>query len=177
LITCGCLGVPEQAKVGSGAAIVGPQEFPTKPATSGEDAMPIYKAPVEDVSFLFNDVFQIDRYNNLPGFADASADVREAILDEAANLFGSFETIETKLADLRSTLASSYAASYQDQVDPHYIGDTTIVPGVSVVFSYENYGTWPYLNFPYGKLRSACRAAFGIGEDGQAQFTIALPFP
>src|SRR6188768_3170593 len=48
--------------------------------------MPIYKAPVEDVSFLLNDVFQIDRYNNLPGFADASADVREAILDEAAKL-------------------------------------------------------------------------------------------
>ncbi len=46
--------------------------------------MPIYKAPVEDVSFLLNDVFQIDRYNNLPGFSDASADVREAILGEAA---------------------------------------------------------------------------------------------
>jgi acyl-CoA dehydrogenase len=48
--------------------------------------MPIYKAPVEDVNFLFNDVFQIDRYDNLPGFSDASADVREAILSEAAKL-------------------------------------------------------------------------------------------
>ncbi|WP_024510116.1 acyl-CoA dehydrogenase C-terminal domain-containing protein [Bradyrhizobium sp. ARR65] len=48
--------------------------------------MPIYKAPVEDVSFLLNDVFQIDRYDNLPGFSDASADVREAILSEAAKL-------------------------------------------------------------------------------------------
>jgi hypothetical protein len=48
--------------------------------------MPIYKAPVEDVSFLFNDVFQIDRYDNLAGFSDASADVREAILDGAAKL-------------------------------------------------------------------------------------------
>src|SRR5712691_12138812 len=48
--------------------------------------MPIYKAPVEDVQFLFNDVFQIDRYDNLPGFTDASADVREAILGEAAKL-------------------------------------------------------------------------------------------
>ena len=46
--------------------------------------MPIYKAPVEDVQFLLNDVFQIDRYDNLPGFSDASADVREAILGEAA---------------------------------------------------------------------------------------------
>jgi acyl-CoA dehydrogenase len=48
--------------------------------------MPIYKAPVDDVQFLFNDVFQIDRYDNLPGFSDASADVREAILSEAAKL-------------------------------------------------------------------------------------------
>ena len=47
--------------------------------------MPIYKAPVEDVTFLLNDVFQIDRYDNLPGFTDASADVREAIIGEAAN--------------------------------------------------------------------------------------------
>jgi len=48
--------------------------------------MPIYKAPLEDVGFLLNDVFQFDRYNNLPGFSDASADVREAILSEAAKL-------------------------------------------------------------------------------------------
>jgi acyl-CoA dehydrogenase len=46
--------------------------------------MPTYKAPVEDMSFLLNDVFQIDRYSNLPGFSDASADVRAAILGEAA---------------------------------------------------------------------------------------------
>ena len=48
--------------------------------------MPSYKAPLEDVGFLLNDVFQFDNYNNLPGFADASPDVREAILDEAAKL-------------------------------------------------------------------------------------------
>jgi alkylation response protein AidB-like acyl-CoA dehydrogenase len=41
---------------------------------------------VEDVLFLLRDVFQIDRYNNLPGFADATPDVVEAILGEAAKL-------------------------------------------------------------------------------------------
>ena len=46
--------------------------------------MPTYKAPVEDVQFLLNDVFHIERYGNLPGFADASPDVVEAILGEAA---------------------------------------------------------------------------------------------
>jgi acyl-CoA dehydrogenase len=46
--------------------------------------VPIYKAPVEDVLFLLDDVLHIGRYDNLPGFADASSDVREAILREAA---------------------------------------------------------------------------------------------
>jgi 3-(methylsulfanyl)propanoyl-CoA dehydrogenase len=45
--------------------------------------MPVYKAPVEDVLFLLNDVFHIERFANLPGFADASPDVVEAILREA----------------------------------------------------------------------------------------------
>jgi acyl-CoA dehydrogenase len=46
--------------------------------------MPSYKAPVGDVMFLLSDVFHIDRYNNLPGFADATPDLLEAVLDEAA---------------------------------------------------------------------------------------------
>ncbi|MCB8822750.1 acyl-CoA dehydrogenase C-terminal domain-containing protein [Microvirga rosea] len=48
--------------------------------------MPVYKAPVEDVMFLLNDVFPIERYNNLPGFADATPDTVEAILAEGAKL-------------------------------------------------------------------------------------------
>jgi acyl-CoA dehydrogenase len=46
--------------------------------------MPTYKAPVDDVMFLLNDVFHLERYNNLPGFADASSDTVAAILGEAA---------------------------------------------------------------------------------------------
>ena len=48
--------------------------------------MPIYKAPVEDTLFLLNDVFQMEKYGNLPGFSDASPDVVEAVLGEAAKL-------------------------------------------------------------------------------------------
>jgi len=46
--------------------------------------MPTYKAPVDDALFLLNDVFHLDRYGNLPGFADASPDIVEAVLREAA---------------------------------------------------------------------------------------------
>jgi acyl-CoA dehydrogenase len=48
--------------------------------------MPTYKAPVEEVLFLLRDVFPIERHNNLPGFAEATIDVVEAILLEAAKL-------------------------------------------------------------------------------------------
>jgi len=48
--------------------------------------VPVYKAPVDDVMFLLNDVFQISRYNNLPGFADATPDLIAAVLGEAAKL-------------------------------------------------------------------------------------------
>ncbi len=44
--------------------------------------MPTYRAPVDEVMFLLSDVFHIDRYNNLPGFADATPDLLEAILAE-----------------------------------------------------------------------------------------------
>jgi len=46
--------------------------------------VPVYKAPVEEMTFLLRDVFGIDRYNNLPGFADATPDLIEAVLAEAA---------------------------------------------------------------------------------------------
>ncbi|PQA71639.1 acyl-CoA dehydrogenase C-terminal domain-containing protein [Brucella oryzae] len=48
--------------------------------------MPSYRAPVEDTNFVLNDVLNYQRYNNLPGFADASPDVVEAILSEGAKL-------------------------------------------------------------------------------------------
>ena len=48
--------------------------------------MPTYKAPVADTLFVLNDVLGYERYQNLPGFSDATPDVLEAILDEAAKV-------------------------------------------------------------------------------------------
>ena len=46
--------------------------------------MPTYKAPVDDVLFLLNDVFHLERFANLAGFADASPDAVAAILEQAS---------------------------------------------------------------------------------------------
>ena len=48
--------------------------------------MPIYKAPTTDTLFILNDVLGLERYGNLPGFADASPDMIEAIVGEAAKV-------------------------------------------------------------------------------------------
>ncbi len=48
--------------------------------------MTAYEAPLKDMQFVLNDVLQISKYANLPGFADASEDMIAAILEEGGKL-------------------------------------------------------------------------------------------
>ena len=43
-----------------------------------------YKSPVRDFTFILNEVLEIDRYTNQPGFQDVSSDLIGQILEEGA---------------------------------------------------------------------------------------------
>jgi hypothetical protein len=93
--------------------------------------MPTYKAPVEDALFLLNDVLHFDRYGNLPGFADASPDVVEAVLREAAkfseevltplNRTGDIEGC-TRHPDASVTTPTGFKDAYKQVADGGWIG-------------------------------------------------------
>jgi acyl-CoA dehydrogenase len=93
--------------------------------------MPTYKAPVDDALFLLNDVFHLDRYGNLPGFADASPDLVEAVLREAAkfseevlaplNRIGDKEGC-TRHADGSVTTPDGFKDAYKQIVEGGWIG-------------------------------------------------------
>jgi alkylation response protein AidB-like acyl-CoA dehydrogenase len=63
--------------------------------------MPVYKAPVDEMTFLLADVFHLDRYNNLPGFADATPDVVEAVFAEAAKFSEAVLSPLNRVGDLQ----------------------------------------------------------------------------
>ncbi|MGB2657293.1 MAG: acyl-CoA dehydrogenase C-terminal domain-containing protein [Pseudolabrys sp.] len=93
--------------------------------------MPIYKAPVDDALFLLNDVFHIEHYGNLPGFSDASPDVVEAVLREAAkfseevltplNRVGDKEGCK-RAADGSVTTPKGFKGAYKQIVEGGWIG-------------------------------------------------------
>jgi len=93
--------------------------------------MPTYKAPVDDTLFLLNDVFHMERYGNISGFADASPDVVEAILSEAAkfaeevvtplNRVGDAEGC-TRHSDGKVTTPKGFKDAYKQVVEGGWIG-------------------------------------------------------
>jgi acyl-CoA dehydrogenase len=93
--------------------------------------LPSYKAPVDDALFLLNDVFQLERYGNLPGFADASPDLVEAVLREAAKFSEEVLTPLNRVGDAESctrhddgsvTTPTGFKDAYRGIVEGGWIG-------------------------------------------------------
>jgi alkylation response protein AidB-like acyl-CoA dehydrogenase len=45
--------------------------------------MPIYRAPIEDYRFLFNEVLELEKHRDLPGFAELTPELADDILSNA----------------------------------------------------------------------------------------------
>jgi len=93
--------------------------------------MPTYKAPVDDTLFLLNDVFHFERYGNLPGFAEASPDLVEAVLREAGKFAEEVLTPLNRVgdkegcrrhADGRVTTPTGFKEAFKQMVDGGWIG-------------------------------------------------------
>src|SRR6187551_4125693 len=100
-------------------------------AARGRGPMPTYKAPVDDALFLLNDVFHFDRYGNLPGFADASPDLVEAVLREAAKFSEEVLTPLNRVGDTEGctrhpdgsvTTPAGFKDAFKQLVDGGWIG-------------------------------------------------------
>src|SRR3954453_10883185 len=93
--------------------------------------MPTYKAPVEDVTFLLNDVFHMERYGNMPGFTEATPDVVAAILEEAAKFAEEVVQPLNRVGDLEGctrhddgsvTTPKGFKEAYRQMIDGGWVG-------------------------------------------------------
>ena len=88
--------------------------------------MPTYRAPVKDTQFVLEAIVRLEKYSNLPGFADATPDVVKAILEEGGkfceqvlapiNLSGDIEGC-TRHNDGSVTTPAGFKAAYAQFVE------------------------------------------------------------
>jgi acyl-CoA dehydrogenase len=126
--------------------------------------MPTYKAPVEDVQFLLNDVFHMERYGNMPGFSDASPDLVAAILEEAAkfteevltplNRSGDEEGC-TRHADGSVTTPKGFKEAYKGLVEGGWVG-------ISVPTEYGGQGLPATMTMIVNEMLAASNMAFAM---------------
>jgi acyl-CoA dehydrogenase len=126
--------------------------------------MPSYKAPVDDVLFLLKDVFHIERYDNLPGFADANIETLAAILGEGAkfceevlqplNRVGDKEGCKRN-ADGSVTTPKGFKEAYRQMAEGGWIG-------LSAEAEYGGQGLPHTVDAAMNEFASAANMAFNM---------------
>ena len=148
--------------------------------------MPSYQAPIEDTLFVVNDLLGFERYNNLPGFSDASPDLVEAILSEAGRIAG--EVLQplnrigdsegcTRTPDGAVTTPTGFKSAYKTfreggwgslPFDPAYGGQGLPHILATAVSEYMSAANMAFAMYP-GLTAGAIAAITAHGSDEQKQ--------
>ena len=126
--------------------------------------MPTYKAPLREYRFLLNDVLDIQRYSNLPGFADAPIDLIEQVLEEGAKFCEGVLAPLNKVGDEHGcvrnddgsvTTPPGFKDAYKQLVDAGW-------PALSSDPNYGGQGMPHIVGLAWNEMVSSSNMAFGM---------------
>ncbi|MEO8114779.1 MAG: acyl-CoA dehydrogenase C-terminal domain-containing protein [Phenylobacterium sp.] len=123
-----------------------------------------YQPPVRDYAFLLRDVLKLERYANLPAFADASMDTVDQILEEAGrftgevlaplNSVGDKEGCQWK-PDFTVTTPKGFKKAYAQLVEGGW-------PALGADPNYGGQGLPAVVNLAFSEMSSAANMAFSM---------------
>jgi len=125
--------------------------------------MPSYTAPVKDQLFVLNDVLNVNQYNNVPGFADATPDIISAVLEEGGKfcenvLYPLNKTGDREgctLKDGEVTTPTGFKDAYKQMVEGGWTA-------LSADPQYGGQGLPAYLNLAFNEMVTSSNMAFGM---------------
>src|SRR5436190_1693229 len=123
-----------------------------------------YRPPVREYAFLLRDVLELERYANLPAFADAAMETVDQILEEAGrftgevlaplNGVGDKEGCHWK-PDFTVTTPKGFKEAYRQLVDGGW-------PALGVSTAYGGQGLPHVVNLAFSEMSSAANMAFSM---------------
>jgi len=123
-----------------------------------------YQAPVQDFKFLLHEFIDLQRYSNLPGFADATPDLVDAILEEGAKFFENELAPLNAVGDLEGctrhddgsvTTPTGFKEAYKSYIEAGWSG-LTADP------EYGGQGLPHVLGFAVSEMASSANMAFAM---------------